>query len=410
MWIVSDITARKQAEAEQSRLETQIQHVQRLESLGVLAGGLAHDFNNLLMGILGNAELALLSLPQDSSTRARVADIRKAGLRAAELTQQMLAFAGRGRLAIEPIHLNALITELAFLLLVSIAKRASLKYELSDRLPLFDGDPSQVRQVVLNLLTNAAEAVQEKGGVILIRTGVRRVDQTYLSRAILREPRAEGEYVFLEVADNGCGMDSATLGRIFDPFFTTKFTGRGLGLAAVMGMVRAHQGAILVESVPGKGSTFTVLFPVSPRQEPPRRAEGPSAQAWRGSGVVLLSGEDQASRPILRLMLEQAGLEVVEAEGATAAAAALRARPEVGLVCLSLAPAADGGWEAAKELRAARPELPLLVVSELAEADAAARFGTAEKTVFLQRPFETPALLAILRRLLERRPPGTGAG
>jgi len=260
---VNDITERKLAEEERQRLQAQLQQIQKLESLGVLAGGVAHDFNNLLTAILGNAELALMDLTPYSPARPSLEEIRKAAQRASELSGQMLAYSGRGRFVVGPVNLSDLVREVGELLKVSISKKALLQYDLATDLPPIIADAGQLRQVVMNLVTNASEALGDQEGTITLCTRVVDVDRGYLAQAYVDEKLPAGRYVSLEVADTGCGMDEATRARIFEPFFSTKFTGRGLGLPAVLGIVRGHKGAIKVESAPGKGARFTVIFSCS---------------------------------------------------------------------------------------------------------------------------------------------------
>ena len=261
--MVRDISTAKRAVKERERLHAQLQHAQKLESLGVLAGGIAHDFNNLLMSVLGNAEMALWDLAPESPARADLQAISAAAKRAADLAKQMLAYSGKGKFVIEPLNLSKLVADMAHLLEVSISKKVTLKYNFPESLPLVDGDATQIRQIVMNLIINASEAVGEKSGVINVTTGVMEADHAYLSETYLDEGLEEGYYIYLEVADTGHGMDRETVEKIFDPFFTTKFTGRGLGLAAVLGIVRGHRGALKVYSQPKHGTTFKVLFPCS---------------------------------------------------------------------------------------------------------------------------------------------------
>ena len=281
---VRDITQRKRAEQQQHELEMQVQQAQKLESLGLLAGGIAHDFNNLLTAILGHANLALMDLAPESPVRDSLREIDKASVRAAELCRQMLAYAGKGRFVLEAINLSRLIEELAHLLHVSISKKILLRCHLAEKLPSINADPAELRQVAMSLVINAAEAVGDTEGVIAISTGVMQCSEEYLRGSHLTEPPASGQYVFLEVVDTGCGMDAETRNRIFDPFFTTKFAGRGLGLAAVLGIVRSHRGTLRVESEPGCGTTFRVLFPTGAKAAALKESGG-DPPPWRGRGI-----------------------------------------------------------------------------------------------------------------------------
>ncbi|MBT1073089.1 hypothetical protein KJB30_14950 [Geobacter chapellei] len=244
-------------------LEKQLIHTQKLESLGILAGGIAHDFNNILTVIIGNADLALNCLNENSPAVTNVNNISKAASRAADLAMQMLAYAGKGKFVIEIISLNLLLQEILHMLQVSISKKAKLKLNLASNLPPVNVDATQMRQIIMNLVINASEAISNEGGIITITTGCTNYDESYGDDIWMDEKIAAGQYVYMEVADNGCGMDNDTLTKIFDPFFTTKFTGRGLGMASVLGIVRSHKGAIKINSETGKGSTFRILLPAS---------------------------------------------------------------------------------------------------------------------------------------------------
>ncbi|HPE71983.1 MAG TPA: ATP-binding protein, partial [Candidatus Competibacter sp.] len=250
---ITDISERKRAEERRLQLERQMQQTQKLESLGVLAGGIAHDFNNLLTIILGNTSLALDDLPPLSPAGESLLTIEKTSLRAAELCRQILAYSGKGRFVIDDIRLGNLVGDMFSLLQSSISKKATLNLNLKEPLPPLHGDPGQIRQVIMNLVTNASEAVGDRGGIITISTGLMQCSREYLCEPYLYENLAEGLYVWFEVSDTGTGMDQETQRRIFEPFFTTKFTGRGLGLSAVLGIVRGHKGALKVYSKPGKG-------------------------------------------------------------------------------------------------------------------------------------------------------------
>ncbi len=261
---IRDITKRKQDEEERRRFESQIQRTQRLESLGVMAGGIAHDFNNLLTTILGRAGLMRLQLPLDAEAGESLKEIEKASERAAGLCRQMLAYAGKNQIALEALNLSRIVEEMGALLQIAAPKPIELRLRLDPNLPPIESDAAQVRQVVVNLVTNAAEAMREAGGTIDLATGVMDCDEAYLSQGSPIVPPPPGRYVFLEVSDTGAGMDAATQAKIFDPFFSTKFPGRGLGLAAVLGIVLNNHGSLKFRSEPGHGSTFRVLFPVKP--------------------------------------------------------------------------------------------------------------------------------------------------
>ncbi len=269
---VRDISERRRAESEKNKLEAKVYQTRRLESLGILAGGVAHDFNNLLVGMLGHADLALDELSPLSSAAESVKKIEQAARRAADLCQQLLSYAGRGRFVIEEMELNPVILGMGGLLTASVSKKVTLEYHLGRDLPHIQGDATQIRQVLTNLITNASEATGGRGGTISISTSAVTCDDAYLRTALVGEHAAEGRYVALDISDTGCGISADILENLFDPFFTTRFAGRGrgLGLAVVRGILLGHRGAIQVHSELERGTTFRVLFPSTNRSEIPR--------------------------------------------------------------------------------------------------------------------------------------------
>ena len=265
--IARDISDRIAAEHERTALQSRMEHTQRLESLGVLAGGIAHDFNNILTAILGNAAMAerkALKSPQD--TQRYLGNIVSSSEKAADLCKQMLAYSGKGQFVVKAVDLSVMVGEITRLLEISIVRGAVLKYHLAESLPTVETDPAQMQQVIMSLVINASDAIGDNSGVISIATGMMQADSTYLAGTCLDDQLSEGSYVYLEVSDTGCGMDGQTQSKVFEPFFTTKFTGHGLGMSAVLGIVRSHHGAINLSSEPGRGSTFKVLLPVSSEQ------------------------------------------------------------------------------------------------------------------------------------------------
>ncbi len=413
---VSDITERKKIEEGRLEFERKLLQTQKLESLGILAGGIAHNFNNLLMAILGNAELALADLSPLSPARASLLEIEAATRRAADLARQMLAYSGKGRFVLERLDLNALVREMSHLLEVTLSKKAVLKYNFADPLPPIEGDPTQIRQVVMNLLTNASEAVGETSGMVALSTGAMTCDRAYLEAldpaafAGDDAPPPEGTYVFLEVADTGCGMDAETLRRAFDPFFTTKFTGRGLGLAAVLGIVRGHKGAVKVYSEPGRGTTFKVLFPAAEgAAEKPDAAAEHLPPAWRGSGVVLVADDEETVRAITRRQLERLGFEVRTAADGEETLERFQAEAgRIACVLLDLTMPKLGGEEVFRELRRLRPDVRVILMSGYNEQDATQRFTGKRLAGFLQKPFRARELAAKLEEILGGAPPGPG--
>jgi PAS domain S-box-containing protein len=263
--LLRDLTERMQAEEKRRELEARIQRRQKLESLGVLAGGVAHDFNNLLTVVLGNSELSLMEMPSGSKMRENIEAAIKAARQASALCNQMMAYSGKGQLSVRAMDLTDVVRDTVKMLEVSVGRKAKVQYELAVGIPKVAGDLVQIQQVVMNLVINAADACTAPEGAIVVQTGLRRCDEAYLTGCLIDAGMTAGSFAFLEVRDNGCGMDEETRSRIFDPFFTTKKDGRGLGLASVLGIVRGHRGALRVESEPGRGSVFTVLFPTAPQ-------------------------------------------------------------------------------------------------------------------------------------------------
>ena len=312
---------------EQKRSEAALLQTQKLESLGVLAGGIAHDFNNLLVAIMGNADLAMQRLHDQDPSRAQhhMRQVSSAIGRAAELCRQLLAYSGKGRFIIETVDLNELVREMAHLLKVSIGKGVSLDYHLAEGLPAIEADPSQIRQAVMNLVINASEAIGDRDGRILIETELGRMESDPKFQSYLSHDLEASVSVHLSVKDDGCGMDDETLKRIFDPFFTTKFTGRGLGLAAILGIVRSHKGSLLVDSRIDEGNhpsaSSSPRPPVPARTTPPAKTlEGP----LRGHGLVLLVDDEPTVREIVAEALEVMGFKVAEASNGQAGMGSLR--------------------------------------------------------------------------------------
>ncbi len=386
-----DITDRKRAEKERLALETKILQAQKLESLGVLAGGIAHDFNNLLVGILGNAGLADSSLAPESPAREFLEDIELAATRAADLAKQMLAYSGRGKFAVQPLRLPALIEEMAHLLETSISKKVRLRLDFAPDVPFIEADPTQIRQIVMNLIVNASDAIGDRVGTIAVRTGRMECDRTYLDESSLAAELPEGSYAYFEVTDDGCGMDAETRQRIFDPFFTTKFTGRGLGLAAVLGIVRGHRGAIRVYSEPGRGTTFKVLLPAAEDWEEelaPRPVSG--HESGLAGRCVLLVDDEEIVRKVARKMLERLGMEVVVARDGNEAVQRFAEDPErFDLVLLDLTMPNLDGEETFRELRRLRSDLRVVLTSGYSEPDLASRFAGKGLAGFVQKPFRS---------------------
>jgi len=400
--IALDVTARKQSEERERTLAEKLQQTQKLESLGVLAGGIAHDFNNLLSGILGNADLAALELPPGSPARQPLEQVLAGAHRAADLTRQMLAYSGRGRFVVERVHLPQLVREMGSLLEVSISKRNVLRYEFAESVPAVEVDIAQVRQVVMNLILNAAEAIGDASGVIAVRIGATHAEPGDLADYVLGETLQAGTFVWIEVADSGCGMTPEVQRRIFEPFFSTKFAGRGLGLSAVLGIVRGHRGALRITSEPGHGTTFRILLPAVAGGPAPdaRRPSGPTA--WKASGTVLVVDDEETVLATSRRMLERMGFQVLAAGGGRRAIHLLEEHGgAVRAILLDLTMPDMDGQQACLAIRQRWTEVPIVITSGYTEHEVMPRFEGQRAVDFLQKPFGYEGLLELMRKVLE---------
>jgi PAS domain S-box-containing protein len=408
-----DLTWRRQAEDERRQLEHQMQHAQRLESIGVLAGGIAHDFNNLLVGILGNASLALLEAERGEVDPESLRQIEIAAKRAAELTQQILTFSGKGKPVMRPVDLTALVSEMGTLLEPAVSKKARLTYRLHGSVGPVEGDASQIRQVVMNLIMNASDALGNDSGTITVETREQLVEADHLQSYYLGEAASPGRYVCLEVTDDGCGMDAETRRQIFDPFFTTKFTGRGIGLAATLGIVRAHHGLISVESEPDRGTRFQMLLPALPvegRIDDDR--DRPDTLPWTRGGSVLVVDDERTVRHLARSALQRRGFAVVLATDGEEALLTLAQNPRIALVVLDLTMPRLDGLQVLERIRAEHPDLPVILSSGYtAEGIPAGALGGL--TGFLAKPYMPDELVQAVAGLLhsrESKGPGDALG
>ncbi len=400
-----DTTERHREASARARFDRKLQETQKLESLGVMAGSIAHDFNNLLTGILGNASIAQTDLPSDSPAQQNLDSIKLGSMRAADLCKQMLAYSGRGRFVVQTVSLNRLVEETTHLLQISISKNAVLRFNLYPELPSLEADSTQIRQVIMNLVINASEAIGNKSGVISINTGLTRVDRAYLGGTLLAPELPEGTYVHLEISDNGCGMTPEMQTKIFEPFFTTKFTGRGLGLAAVLGIVRGHKGAIKIYSEPGKGTTFKLLFPCTVGNAENTAAANATEKAWRGEGCILVVDDDESIRSTAALMLRRQGFEVALAADGREAVEAFRATPDrFRMVLMDLTMPHLDGEQAFIELRRIRADVRVVLMSGFDRHEAVSRFTGKGLASFLQKPFELQELYRIVQGVLTGTP------
>jgi PAS domain S-box-containing protein len=396
--IARDITERQ-------KVEEQLRLTQKLESLGVLAGGVAHDFNNLLTGILGNASLALDTLAPGNPTREMLRDVVKASERAAHLTGQLLAYAGKGRFLVDFVNLSDLVREMSTLVRTSISKNVHLRLELGGHLPSVEADPSQMQQLVMNLIINAAEAIApQEAGTVLVTTNVERLAEDEPPNAAGDPGLPAGTYVSFEVHDTGCGIDEATLPRIFDPFFTTKFTGRGLGLAAVQGIIRGHKGAMQVHSRPGKGTRFKVLLPVVAEAQATIGGATASLDPTAGTGLVLVIDDEDIVRRTAKAMLERYGYAVVLAENGKEGVDLFHVLSDkIRVVLLDMTMPVMNGEETLQRLKAIDPNVKVILSSGYNEVEVIRRFTGAGLAGFIQKPYSAAALAQKIGPLVQER-------
>ncbi|HEY1338676.1 MAG TPA: response regulator [Bryobacteraceae bacterium] len=376
--IVSDITEKRQ-------LEEQFRESQKFETIGTLAAGVAHDFNNLLTSIMGNASLVLGELAENGRFREKLQDVVSASQRAADLTKQLLAYSGKGRHYLQKVAVSELVERIHHLIEAAVPKKVGIELHLAAGLPFIEADANQIQQVVLNLVSNAVEAIADNKGVIAISTGM------------------DGEQVFLEVRDTGCGMSAETRARIFDPFFTTKFTGRGLGLAAVAGIVRGHKAAIHVHSTPGEGSAFRIAFPAAEAPASAASDEAQPAKAAATPATILVADDEEMVRRIAQAALEIRGHHVLLANDGLDAIEQVRKHPEITAVLLDLTMPVMGGEEAIDDIIAANPEVKVIVSTGYDHREAVARFGQKQVAGYLQKPYTSRQLAEKVKQALQGR-------
>jgi nitrogen-specific signal transduction histidine kinase/CheY-like chemotaxis protein len=391
--IARDVTQRRE-------LERLLLQKDKLESLGLLAGGIAHDFNNLLVGIMGNASLALETISSNNPAGTMLKDVVLASETASNLTRQLLAYAGKGRFVVEPVDISDLVRQISNLLQTSIAKNVQLRLELSEDLPSVEADVTQLQQLIMNLVINGAEAIDDAQGTVLINTGIQHVDDEYIASVLVPAQISPGNYVSLQVHDTGSGMTQETIDRIFDPFFTTKFTGRGLGLAAVLGIVRGHKGAIKVYSTPGRGTTFKVLFPASDHHALKPTPHVVTERSLQGE-TVLVVDDEQIVRRSAKAMLERYGYSVVVAENGKEAVELYRVLADrIDLVLLDMTMPLMGGEETFRNLKMIRGDVRVILSSGYNEAEAVRRFTGKGLAGFLQKPYSAVTLAEKVRSVL----------
>lgn len=398
---ILDITERR-------KLEDRIRHAHQMESLGLLAEGIAHDFNNMLTGILGNASLAEMKLPPDSPAIFHTRKIIDASQQAGELANQMLAYSGKGRLVLDDVNLSAVIQGMEKILATAVGKNVNITYHLSDTLPVIEADVSQIRQVVTNLIINAAESIGDDVGVIVVTTGMMKCDRSYLDQIRFAGDLSEGWYVLLDISDTGRGMASTIWDRIFEPFFTTKEFGRGMGLAAVLGIVKGHGGGVRIQSEPERGATFRVLLPATeePRDKP---VEPPPEENLEGVRTVLVVDDEEIIRDLARDMLETEGFQVLTAPDGPEALKIFRNRfDEIDLVLLDMTMPKMGGDEVFSEMKNIRGDIPVILSSGYDESIATGPFESGlfahdGLAGFIQKPYSAADLVRKIKKTLSPR-------
>ncbi|MHB8901371.1 MAG: response regulator [Thermoguttaceae bacterium] len=401
---IADVTDRRRAEESQRQMEAQLLQAQKLESLGVLASGIAHDFNNILAGIRMFADVLEMELPVSSRSCGRVGEIRKATQQGADLTRQILTYAGEAPVQFEPLDLSKIVEAMQGMLTVAVSKKVDLEYFLASDLPAAQADAGQMRQVVMNLVVNASEAIGDRAGTITISTGTTQVDRDRPAADTRGESLAEGSYVCLEVSDTGCGMDRATLGKIFDLFYSTKFAGRGLGLATVYGIVRAHKGAIQVSSEPGEGSVFRVIVPAAGSPTNPQEPAAVESVRVRCSGTVLVVDDEEIVREGTAALFQCTGFRVLTADHGRAALEVYRRHhAEIDCVVLDLTMPEMNGTEVFEEMRRIDPEVRVVLTSGYPAETMLQQFAGLKVFGFVQKPGSFDAVIAQLAAALSRR-------
>jgi signal transduction histidine kinase/CheY-like chemotaxis protein len=390
---------------ERLNLERQMLHTQKLESLGVMAGGIAHDFNNLLQSILGNIELASIKLTPDSASQKHIAHAMTSVKQASHLTNSMLTYLGKGFITKKRLDLNKLVKTNAEMLKTAASSAVSMELSLSEELPAILADESHVQQVVMNLIINAAESIEEQPGVIRLSTGIQDCDQSCMDASLLEEKPSPGHYVFLEVSDNGCGMNKETVKCLFDPFFTTKFTGRGLGMSAVMGIMRSHNGALFLESEPGKGTTFRVLFPITESALPAAETHSTNNTGEKNqlSGIALVVDDEKSVLNICTKMVSLCGLTVITAcDGIDAVSKFREHVDEIDVVLMDLTMPNMDGITAMSEIFSIKPDARVILSSGFNEDELSERITGQAPCGFIRKPYCMNVLETEIERAMQR--------
>ena len=401
---IQDITKQIEEEQEQLKFQSQLEHTQRLESLGVLAGGIAHDFNNILTAILGNAAMAENKvLLNPAIAKEHLSNIVTSSEKAADLCRQMLAYSGKGKFVVRAMDLSSMVEETFRLLDVSIASGVIIKYQLTENLPAVEVDVVQIQQVIMNLVINASDAIDKRSGVISISTGVMHANEMYLKETSLDDHLPEGRYVFLEVSDTGKGMSKEAQARIFEPFFTTKMTGHGLGMSAVQGIIRGHDGAINVYSEVGQGTTIKILLPISNLLKEEAKNHSNLHQLPSFKGTVLVIDDEETIRETASMMLEYMGFKVLTAiDGQDGLDVYKKHQADISLVLMDMTMPRMDGKTCFRELRHLNENIKVILSSGYNEQEATSLFAGKGLAGFIQKPYTPDLLEEKLRELLAK--------
>ncbi|MEQ8190817.1 MAG: PAS domain S-box protein [Candidatus Eremiobacterota bacterium] len=397
--IFVNVFERRRSIEEKRQIEEHLWQSQKMESLGIMAGGIAHDFNNILAGMLGYAELTMMDIPEDSPLKGNIDEIINSINHAANITRQILNYTGRGSIVRDKINLNELIRKMEKFIKISVSKKCNISYNLSEELPLIECDRTQIEQVIINFVINASEAIGGNQGTISIKTGTKDCDRYYIAGTYLKEQISEGLYVFLEISDTGCGMTEEVKDKIFDPFFTTKFLGRGLGLAAVLGIIRGHKGAIRVSTSPGEGTTMTVLFPALKRKEITVKTGEKTFETFRGTGTFLIVDDEKSIRTVAESFLRKSGFDVLTASNGKEGIEIFKLKgQDICAVILDMTMPDLSGKETYDELCKIRSDVKVIISSGYSKEEVYRQFGNDGIRDFLQKPYEFKSFMEVIKK------------
>lgn len=397
-----DISQRKKHEEEKFSLLRQLEHAQRLESLGVLAGGIAHDFNNLLAAILGNVELARMEVDESPKVKEHFDNLEEICDQAAKLSRQMLFYAGKGNYELSVLNINNTVRSMAKLIRASVGGNVEMLLKLDSTVPNVEGDPSQIQQLILNFIVNAAEAIGSDSGTIKLTTKVEHAKRHLLDELYNGTNLSEGDYVVIEVNDSGCGMDEELMGKIFDPFFTTKEAGTGLGLSAVLGIITAHRGAVQVISKPERGTTFRILIPSTDKPAATRAVRTFEMEEWQGEGTILVVDDDPAIRSIVTSLVKKLNFDSITAnDGQEGINQFRKHHKRLVAVMLDMTMPQVGGMDAMMEMRRIDSSIPIILVSGYSENESSRLVSGEQPDAFLQKPFRAKEMKKCLYQVLQ---------